>query len=83
MKFQRRFEDIEFLEGAVRMLELSHAEFDQVMAIENENDQVIELIYLGLEEKPDSKGEIYHWPVSVINQLSASALRLNGLTEGN
>ena len=80
MKFIRRFEDVQLDEGAVRMQELSTAEFQKMVAIEDPNEQVISLIFMSLETKPDAADEIYNWPVSVTNVLSEVAMRLNGLS---
>ncbi len=80
MKFERRYEDLELQDQKVRILELSAAEFEGVTELD-ESNMMIELIYLSLEHKPESKEDILHWPTTIVNQLSSSVMALNGLTE--
>jgi hypothetical protein len=78
MKFSRRSEELELAGNPVTVQELSAAEFTEVMAIEDEHEQLLELLTASLTIKvtPD---EIMGWPNSIVNQLTDAVLSINGL----
>lgn len=83
MQFESRYEDLTFGDNTVRLTEMSAAQFASVMDIENEQEQLMQMVWTCLEHKPDEISEMFHWPVNVINQLIETCLELNGLKQGN
>ena len=81
MNFQRREESLELGGQTVTLRELSAGEFEAVSLIEDGNDQLLEMLYMSLTEKPENAQVIKQWPNTIVNQLSSSVMALNGLTE--
>ena len=80
MQFPRRSEELELAGNPVTIQELSAAEFNKVTAMDNEEDQVLELLIASLTIKV-TKDELLGWPNSIVAQLTQAVLELNGLKE--
>ena len=84
MNFPRREETIKLEGQSVTLAELSAAEFNSVQATEDAEQQMVQLIFLTMKNRPESSDVILTWPNSIVTELTSAVLSINGLdTQGN
>ena len=81
MQFLRRYEDLELGGQTVRIYELTAQMFRDIMAIEDEDTQLLTLLAASIENGPKDPNDILRWPNSVVNQLTQQVMALNGLID--